>query len=57
MLEEFGEYGDIYRIKRNGDAYKHRIKRKIYGGTGNAIVYCEACGKPDEYWSDDVDDE
>lgn len=57
LIEEFGQFGDIYRMKRNGDASKRRIKRKIYGDTGEAIVYCEACGKPAEYYSEDGDDE
>ena len=43
LIEAIGNYGDIYRMRADGEMSKRRIKRVIYGGTGDYIIYCEQC--------------
>lgn len=45
VIEYFGEYGDIYRVKKDGEPSKQRIKRKIYGTDEGKepLIYCENC--------------
>ena len=52
LIEAIGNYGDVYRMKANGEMSKKRIKRCIYETSGDYMIYCENCGNtvdPREY--------
>ena len=44
LVEAIGNYGDVYRLKANGEMSKKRIKRFVYETSGQYMVYCEDCG-------------
>lgn len=44
LIEAVGTFGDIYRMKKNGEMSKRRIARRIYDTTGGYLVYCGKCG-------------
>lgn len=45
LIEAVGNYGDVFRMKRNGEMYKRPIRRYIYEYSGDFMVYCENCKK------------
>lgn len=44
LIEAVGNYGDVYRMKKNGEMSKVRIRRCIYETSGDYMIYCEKCG-------------
>lgn len=44
VIEYFGEYGDIYKLKKNGEECKKRLKRVVYGSNDENMIYCIKCG-------------
>ena len=44
LIEAVGNYGDVYRMKENGEMSKKRIRRRIYENSGDYMIYCEECG-------------
>ena len=44
LIEALGTYGDVYRMNKNGDMSKARVKRVIYESSGDFLIYCEDCG-------------
>ena len=52
LIEAVGNYGDVFRMKKNGEMSRKRIRRHIYETSGDFMVYCEDCGNslnPQEY--------
>ena len=45
LIEAVGAYGDVYRMRANGEMGKVRLRRTIYETTGEYLIYCEKCGK------------
>lgn len=43
LIETIGNYGDIYRMRADGEMSKRRIKRIVYDGTDGYMIYCEQC--------------
>ena len=44
VVEYFGVYGEIFKMKRNGESGKTRIRKISYGGNGEEpLVYCWNC--------------
>ena len=43
LIEAVGNYGDIYRMRADGEMSKRRIKRIVYEGTDGYMIYCEQC--------------
>ena len=43
LIEAIGSYGDVYRMKSDGKISKKRIRRFIYEGSGEYLIYCENC--------------
>ena len=44
LIEAVGNYGDVYRMKKNGEMSTKRIRRCVYETSGDYMVYCEDCG-------------
>ena len=44
LIEAVGNYGDVYRMKKNGEMSKVRVRRFIYECSGDYMIYCEDCG-------------
>jgi len=52
LIEAVGNYGDVFRMKKNGEMSKKRIRRHIYESSGDFMIFCEECGNtvdPREY--------
>lgn len=44
VIEYLGSYGNAYRLKKNGEPSKKRIKRFIYEEDGSySMIYCLNC--------------
>lgn len=43
LIEAIGNYGDVYRMKADGEMSKVRLRRTIYAGTDSYLIYCEDC--------------
>ena len=43
LIEAIGNYGDIYRMRADGEMSKRRMKRVVYEGTEQYMIYCERC--------------
>ena len=39
LIEAVGNYGDVYRMKKNGKMSKTRLRRFIYENSGEYMVY------------------
>ena len=52
IIEVIGNYGDIYHMKADGEIPKRRIRRVVYEGADQYLIYCERCNNnfdPDDY--------
>lgn len=43
LIEAVGNYGLVYRMKRDGGMYKKPIRRLTYECSGLFMIYCEDC--------------
>ena len=49
VIEFFGQYGSVFKLKKNGEQSKRRIHRFIYEETVDApLIYCWDCRKARE---------
>ena len=45
LIEAVGTYGDVYRMKANGEMGKVRLRQSVYEATEGYLIYCEKCGR------------
>ena len=44
VIEFIGTYGDIYKLGKNLQETKTRIKHRKYEHSGDTMIYCFDCG-------------
>ena len=46
VIEFIGSYGAVYKLKKNGEPSKRRIRRVLYEESGDdTMIYCWNCGR------------